>query len=251
MKLKPYIAGNWKMNLDRAGAVALARALRTEVGVPGPVDVAVFPPFVYLSDVVEALAGSAIAVGAQDVCDRKSGAFTGEVSADMLRDVGATIALVGHSERRHVYGEGDALVRAKLDAALAGGLDVILCVGEKLEEREAGRTEEVNARQLTAGLKGLSPEQFERVTVAYEPVWAIGTGRTATPQQAAEVHAYLRGVVSGLFDQRAAERLRIQYGGSVKADNTAALLASPDVNGALVGGASLEAASFLGIVRYR
>jgi triosephosphate isomerase len=251
VKLKPYIAGNWKMNLDRAGAVALARALRAEVGTPGPVDVAVFPPFVYLPAVVEALAGSAIAVGAQDVCDRKVGAFTGEVSADMLRDVGATIALVGHSERRHVYGEGDQLVRAKLEAALAGGLTVILCVGETLAEREAGRTEEVNARQLRAGLQGLSRDDLARVTLAYEPVWAIGTGRTATPQQAAEVHAYLRGVLSGLFDQRAAAAMRIQYGGSVKPDNTAALLASPDVNGALVGGASLEAASFLGIVRYR
>jgi triosephosphate isomerase len=249
--LKPYIAGNWKMNLDRAGAVALARALRAELGKPGGVDVAVFPPFVYLPAVVEALAGSAIAVGAQDVCDRKAGAFTGEVSAEMLRDVGATVALAGHSERRHVYGEGDALVRAKLEAALAGGLSVILCVGETLVEREQGRTEEVNARQLTAGLKGLSRDDLARITLAYEPVWAIGTGRTATPQQAAEVHAYLRGVVSGLFDQAAAGTLRIQYGGSVKPDNTAALLASPDVNGALVGGASLEAATFLGIVRYR
>jgi len=250
--LKPYIAGNWKMNLDRARAVALAQALRAEVGQPGPVDVAVFPPFVYLPAVVEALAGSAIAVGAQDVCEQpKAGAFTGEVSAAMLADVGATIALVGHSERRHVYGETDALVRAKLEAALAGGLDVILCVGEKLEEREAGQTESVNARQLSAGLSGLSRDDLARITVAYEPVWAIGTGRTATPEQAAEVHSYLRGVVSGLFDQAAAAALRIQYGGSVKPDNTAALLASPDVNGALVGGASLEAASFLGIVRYR
>lgn len=251
MTLKPYIAGNWKMNLDRKGAVALARALRAEVGEPGDVDVAVFPPFVYLPDVIEALAGSAIAVGAQDVCDRKVGAFTGEVSADMLVDIGATIALVGHSERRHVYGETDALVRGKLDAALAAGLDVILCVGEKLEEREAGQTESVNARQLTAGLSGLSRDDLARITIAYEPVWAIGTGRTASPEQAAEVHSYLRGVVSGLFDQAAAAALRIQYGGSVKADNAAALLASPDVNGALVGGAALEAASFLGIVRYR
>jgi triosephosphate isomerase len=249
--LKPYIAGNWKMNLDRRGAVALAQALCAEVGRPGSVDVAVFPPFVYLSDVAQVLAGSAIAVGAQDVCDRKAGAFTGEVSADMLRDVGATIALVGHSERRHVYGETDTLVRAKLEAALAAGLDVILCVGETLAEREGGRTEAVNARQLSAGLNGLSRDLLGRVTVAYEPVWAIGTGRTATPEQAAEAHAYLRGVVSGLFDQTAAAALRIQYGGSVKPDNTAALLASPDVNGALVGGASLEAASFLGIVRYR
>ena len=175
----------------------------------------------------------------------------GEISAAMLRDVGATIALVGHSERRHVYGEGDALVRAKLEAALAGGLDVIFCVGEKLEEREDGQTEAVNARQLTAGLKGLGADDLARITIAYEPVWAIGTGRTASPEQAAEVHGYLRGVLSGLFDAAAAARTRIQYGGSVKPDNAAALMASSDVDGALVGGAALEAKSFLGIVRYR
>jgi triosephosphate isomerase (TIM) len=248
---KPYIAGNWKMNLDRKGCVALAGELRAALSTVRDLDVAVFPPFVYLPAVVEALRGSAIAVGGQDVCDRPVGAFTGEVSAAMLRDVGATIALVGHSERRHVYGESDELVQAKVQAALAGGLEVILCVGEKLEEREAGLTEQVNARQVERGLQGVPSTDLARVTLAYEPVWAIGTGRTATPAQVALVHGYLRGVVSGLYDQSHAQALRIQYGGSVKTENAAALMGSPDVDGALVGGASLETKSFLGIVRYR
>jgi triosephosphate isomerase len=248
---RPFIAGNWKMNLDRAGAVALARALREQLDGVEARDVAVFPPFVYLPDVAQALAGSSLRVGAQDVCDRKAGAFTGEVSADMLRDVGAALTLVGHSERRHVYGEGDELCNAKLRAALAGGLEVVLCVGETLDEREAGRTEEVNGRQLTRGLEGVPVDDLARVTLAYEPVWAIGTGRTATPEQAGEVHGYLRGILAGLYDDSAAARIRIQYGGSVKPENAAELLSLPDVDGALVGGASLTAESFVPIVRFR
>ena len=248
---RPFIAGNWKMNLDRAGAVALARALREQLDGVEARDVAVFPPFVYLAEVAEALAGSSLRVGSQDVCDRKAGAFTGEVSADMLRDVGAALTLVGHSERRHVYGEGDELCNAKLHAALAGGLEVVLCVGETLDQREAGRTEEVNGHQLTRGLEGVSADDLARVTIAYEPVWAIGTGRTATPGQAGEVHGYLRGILAGLYDDSAAERIRIQYGGSVKPENAAELLSLPDVDGALVGGASLKAESFVPIVRFR
>jgi triosephosphate isomerase len=251
VKRRPFLAGNWKMNLDRAGAVALARALRERLTQLDDRDVAVFPPFVYLPEVAAVLAGTPIRVGGQDVCDRKAGAFTGEVSADMLRDVGATLALAGHSERRHVYGEGDALVNAKLRAALEGGLEVILCVGETLEEREAGRTEEVNGRQLTLGLEGVAAHDLARITIAYEPVWAIGTGRNASPEQAGEVHSYLRGVLAGLYDDAAAERMRIQYGGSVKAENAAQLLAQPDVDGALVGGASLQAEGFAGIVHFR
>ena len=251
MSRTPYIAGNWKMNLDRQRALALARALVAGCeGLTGR-DVAVFPPFVYLPDVVQALRGSGITVGAQDVCDRREGAFTGEVSAGMLRDVGATATLVGHSERRHVYGEGDELANAKVLAALEAGLEVILCVGETLAEREGGQTEQVSSRQLTHGLAGVDADVLERVTLAYEPVWAIGTGHNATPQQAGEVHAYLRGVLAGLYDDATAQRLRIQYGGSVKPENAGALLAMPDVDGALVGGASLKAESFLGIVRYR
>jgi len=239
------------MNLDRAAALELARALREGLGALDDRDVAVFPPYVYLPEVAAALKGSPIRVGAQDVCDRKSGAFTGEVSADMLRDVGASLALVGHSERRHVYGEGDELANAKLHAALQGGLEVVLCVGETLAEREAGPTEEVNGRQLTRGLAGVSAADLARVTLAYEPVWAIGTGLTATPEQAGQVHGYLRGILAGLYDDASAERVRIQYGGSVKAGNAAELLSLPDVDGALVGGASLAADSFIPIVRFR
>jgi triosephosphate isomerase len=215
----------------------------------GERDVAVVPPFVYVDEIARALAGSAIKVGAQNLCDEKNGAFTGEISAEMLRDVGASFVLVGHSERRHLYGESDELCNRKLLRALSVGLDVILCVGEKLEERDGGVTEKVIARQTTAGLKDVSSSDAARITIAYEPVWAIGTGRNATPQQAGEAHTYLRGVLAGLFDQRTAEAIRIQYGGSVKPDNVASLLAAPSVDGALVGGASLKADSFLALVR--
>ena len=224
---KPYLAGNWKMNLDRAGALELAAALKEHVGDRTDVDVAVCPPYVYVPDVVRALEGSPIRVGAQDVCDQDEGAFTGEVSAAMLRDVGATVAVVGHSERRHVYGEGDELTNAKLHRALDAGLEVILCVGETIEERQASRTEEVVRRHLTSGLHGVGADAMARVTIAYEPVWAIGTGHTATPEQAGQVHEYLRGLLGGLFDDRLADAVRIQYGGSVKPSNVAELMAVP------------------------
>jgi len=243
-----YVAGNWKMNLERRSALALCAALREACGTARAPRVAVAPPFVYLAEVVQALAGSTIRVGAQDLCDRASGAFTGEVSAAMLKDVGASFAIVGHSERRHVYGESDALANQKVLRALEAGLEVILCVGETLEEREAKRTEAVVARHLTQGLKGVARADLGRVTVAYEPVWAIGTGRNATPEQASQVHQYLRGVFSGLYDEAAAEALVIQYGGSVGPANAAAILAAPDVDGALVGGASLKSETFLPII---
>ncbi len=245
---KPYLAGNWKMNLDRASSLALAGALREHVGQRNDVEVAVAPPFVYLPAVVEALEGSPIRVGSQNMCDQAKGAFTGEVSGAMLRDVGATFAILGHSERRHVYGEPDALVNAKVHHALEVGLDVILCVGETIEEREAGETEKVVRRHLTEGLAGV--DGLSKITIAYEPVWAIGTGLNATPEQAGEVHTYLRGVLEGLFGERAAETTRIQYGGSVKPGNIAELMAVDGVDGALVGGASLEAESFAGIVDF-
>jgi triosephosphate isomerase len=234
----PYLAGNWKMNLDRRAALDLVAALREGVAGDSGRDVAIFPPFVYLDEIARAAAGSPIRVGGQNVCDETSGAFTGEVSASMLLDVGAEIALVGHSERRHVYGEGDELINRKVHTALEAGLDVILCVGETLEQRQSGETEGVNGGQLTAGLQGVSAESMARVTLAYEPVWAIGTGHTASPEQAAEVHTYLRGVLAGLYDDGLAETVRI-------------LMASPNVDGALVGGASLKADSFLQIVNYR
>ncbi|HEX6885676.1 MAG TPA: triose-phosphate isomerase [Planctomycetota bacterium] len=243
-----YVAGNWKMNLERRSALALCAALRAARGTARAPRVAVAPPFVYLAEVAQALAGSTIRVGAQDVCERVSGAFTGEVSAAMLKDVGVHFAIVGHSERRHVYGEGDALANQKVLRTLEAGLEVILCVGETLEEREAKATETVVARQLTQGLKGVARADLGRVTVAYEPVWAIGTGRNATPEQASQVHQYLRGVFSGLYDEAAAEALLIQYGGSVSPANAAVLLAAPDVDGALVGGASLKSETFLPII---
>lgn len=249
MKRRPLLAGNWKMNLDRKAAVELAGALRNAGGADR--DVAVFPPFVYLDEVARAAAGSSLIVGAQDLCDERNGAFTGEISAEMLLDVGATHVLVGHSERRHLYGESDELCNRKVLRALSAGLHVVLCVGEKLEERDGNLTEQVIARQATRGLQEVSAEQMGKVTLAYEPVWAIGTGRNATPAQAGAAHSYLRGVLRGLHDERVAQAIRILYGGSVKADNASALLSTPDVDGALVGGASLKLDSFLGIVRYK
>jgi triosephosphate isomerase len=243
-----YVAGNWKMNLERRSALALCAALRENVGARCAPRVAVAPPFVYLAEVATALTGSPIRVGAQDVCDRPAGAFTGEVSAAMLKDVGASFAIVGHSERRHVYGERDELVQAKLARALEVGLEVILCVGETLAEREGKATEKVVARQLSSALAGVPRADLGRVTVAYEPVWAIGTGRNATPEQASQVHQYLRGVLSGLYDEAAAEAMVIQYGGSVTRENAASILAAPDVDGALVGGASLKSETFLPII---
>jgi len=242
------VAGNWKMNLERRSALELCSALRERLGARNDVHTAVAPPFVYLADVAKALEGSAIQVGAQDVADRASGAFTGEVSAAMLRDVGVSFAIVGHSERRHVYGEGDELANAKLLRALEEGLDVILCLGETLEERKAKRTESVVSRQLTRGLDGVKRDDLGRVTLAYEPVWAIGTGLNATSEQASAVHQYLRGVLSGLYDEAAAEAQCILYGGSVGPANAAALLGAPDVDGALVGGASLKSETFLPII---
>lgn len=242
-----YVAGNWKCNLDQKAGLALVGALREKLRA-GAAKVAVAPPFVYVPAIVRALEGSPLRVGAQDVCDRASGAFTGEVSAAMLKDVGAHFAIVGHSERRHVYGEGDGLTNQKLLRVLEAGLEVILCVGETLAERQAKQTETVVARQLTQGLAGVQRADLARVTVAYEPVWAIGTGQNATPEQASAVHQYLRGVFSGLYDERAAEALAIQYGGSVSAANAATLLAAPDIDGALVGGASLKPETFLPII---
>ena len=247
---KPYLAGNWKMNLDRSSALELVRALREVVGDRGDRDVAVAPPFVYLDEIARALSGSPIKVGAQNMCDEPSGAFTGEVSGAMLVDVGCDFVVLGHSERRHVYGETDELVNRKVHAALGVGLEVILCCGETIEERESGRTEEVVRRHVVEGLEGVDEADLGRVTLAYEPVWAIGTGLNATPEQAGEVHTYARGILAGLYNEGLAEAVRIQYGGSVKPDNVAGLMAVPGVDGALVGGASLKADSFAAIVEF-
>ena len=247
---KPYLAGNWKMNLERSSALALASAVKEHLGDRTDVDCGIAPPYVYLPEIAALLADSPVKVGAQDVCDQAQGAFTGEVSARMLADVGCDFVLVGHSERRHVYGEGDELAGSKVARALEAGLEVILCVGETIEERRAGRTEEVIRRHLTAGLAEVERADMARVTIAYEPVWAIGTGLNATPEQAGEVHQYLRGLLGGLYDETVAAATRIQYGGSVKPDNVRELMAVPDVDGALVGGASLKPDLFLPILDF-
>jgi triosephosphate isomerase (TIM) len=245
---RPIIAGNWKMNLDRGAAVALASAVaERSAGIEG-VDLAVFPPSVYLDAVRGALAGSRLAWGAQNVCDQPNGAFTGEISVSMLVDLGCRYVILGHSERRHILGETNEQVHKKVVAALAAGLVPIVCVGELLAEREAGRTGEVIRRQFAGSLGNLPEEQMARVVLAYEPVWAIGTGKVATPQQAEEVHKDLRKILADRYNTTIAEAVRIQYGGSVKASNAAELLAQPNVDGALVGGASLKADEFLGIV---
>jgi len=248
---KPFVAGNWKENTDSRSSVELAKAV--VVGSVGlareKVTVAVFPPFVYLSSVVQAVSSSGVAVGAQDVYFEPKGAFTGEISPAMLKDVGCTCVLCGHSERRHVLGESGELVGKKVTAAISGGLLPILCVGELLDERDAGQTEAVVARHMKTGLAGLSREKMSAVTIAYEPVWAIGTGRTATPQQAQEVHAFIRNLLARMYDADLARETRILYGGSVKADNARELMAQEDVDGLLVGGASLKADEFVRIIQ--
>ncbi len=212
------------------------------------VTVAVCPPFVYLQAVAKALHGSSIVVGAQDVYFEPDGAFTGEISVSMLKDIGCIYCLCGHSERRHVIGETDELINKKVVAAINGGLLPILCVGELLEERTAGKTNEVVTRHIEKGLAGLSAEKAEAVTIAYEPVWAIGTGLTATPAQAQEVHIFIRELLAKKYNKKIASEMRILYGGSVKPSNTAELMAQPDVDGVLVGGASLKAEDFLAII---
>ena len=213
------------------------------------IEVGVCPPFVYLPTIVETAAGSHVAVGAQNVYSEPKGAFTGEVSTDMLKDVGVTHVIIGHSERRHVFGESDDLINRKVKAALDAGLVVILCVGELLEEREAGKTNEVLRVQIEKGLDGVAGVDATSLIVAYEPVWAIGTGKTATSDQAQEAHAFIRGLLVERFGPELAGALRIQYGGSVKPENACELMSQPDVDGALVGGASLKAEPFVGIVR--
>ena len=245
---RPYIAGNWKMNMTIEQAEQLARALVDGVPSNAGVEVAVIPPFLAIPSVARAIEGSSVHLGAQDVYFEKSGAFTEEISAGMLADAGCRFALVGHSERRHVLKESDEIVRKKLEALLEQGLEVILCVGELIEEREANETEKRLNIQIRTGLEGLVSDQMKNITIAYEPVWAIGTGKTATTAQAQEAHKFIRNLVAEIFDRDVANGVRIQYGGSVKPDNAAELMAQPDVDGALVGGAALKAESFLGII---
>lgn len=244
---QPLVAGNWKMNGSRESALALAQAVKAGAAEFGGVGVAICPPFVFLSDVRDVLAGSVVKLGGQDVSVHPSGAYTGEISGAMLREFGCDYVIVGHSERRSYHGESDGLVADKMIAAHKAGLVPIVCVGETLEEREAGQTETVIGRQIDALLlDGKCIRALAAAVVAYEPVWAIGTGRTASPQQAQEVHAFIRGRLAR-HDPALATRMQILYGGSVKPDNSAELFAMADIDGGLVGGASLNADDFLAI----
>ncbi len=245
---RPIIAGNWKMNLSKAEAVSLAQKVAAQVKAGGKADVVVCPTFVHLDAVAQVLAGTQVGLGAQDCYHEGNGAYTGEISTAMLLDLGCKYVILGHSERRHILGETDGAVNRKTKAALAAGLIPIVCVGETLAEREAGQTHAVVQAQFDGSLAGLTDEQMAKIIVAYEPVWAIGTGKNATPAQAAEVHADLRTLIANRYNSTIADRVRIQYGGSVKPENAAELLSQPNIDGALVGGASLKAESFLGII---
>lgn len=247
---RPVIAGNWKMYKTIAEAVEFINALKPKVASASHCEIVVAPPFTALKAVAGAAAGSNIQVGAQDVSWEKEGAFTGDISAPMLREAGSTHVIIGHSERRHYYGETDERVNRKLKAALAAGLLPIVCVGETLAERDADRTQQVLERQVLGGFAGLTAQEFSRIIIAYEPVWAIGTGRTATPEIATESHHCVRGLARKQFGEEVAKRLRILYGGSVKPDNIKGLMAQEEIDGALVGGASLQIDSFSAIVNY-
>jgi triosephosphate isomerase len=247
----PLIAGNWKMYKTSGESASFVKEFIPMVsGVKG-VEIVLAPAFPSIPLVASLTAGSNVGVASQNVHFAAEGAYTGEISAGMVKDAGAGYAIIGHSERRLYFAETDENVGRKVKAVLAAGLVPILCLGETLDERESGKTFDVAGRQLRAGLAGVDPTQAPKVVVAYEPVWAIGTGRTATPAQAQEVHAFLRGVLSELLGRGAAEAVRILYGGSVKPENIAELMAQPDIDGALVGGASLKPGSFAGIVKYK
>ncbi|MDQ7012980.1 MAG: triose-phosphate isomerase [Planctomycetota bacterium] len=254
MARTPSVGGNWKMNTDRTTGPALARDLAPAAAANPGCEVAVFVPFPYLLAVGEALGhgssprGTRVRLGAQDCYFAPDGAYTGEVSIHMLKDCGVSVVLTGHSERRHVLGETDQLVNAKTRAVLDADLECVLCIGETLDQRQAGRTDAVNEARLRAGLAGVTAEQMAHVTIAYEPVWAIGTGKVATPADAQTAHARCRAVLAEMFDSAVADATRIIYGGSMKPTNAAELLAEPDIDGGLIGGASLKAADFLAIV---
>ena len=242
------VAGNWKMHGDDAANRELVAGILDGAPASDRVSLLVCPPYPYLASVASQLAGSSVALGAQNVSEHEAGAYTGEVAPGMLIDVGCRYAIVGHSERRTLYGESSARVADKMAAALGAGLVPILCVGETLEEREAGRTEQVVAGQLGAAIERNGIAAFAAAVIAYEPVWAIGTGMTATPEQAQDVHRYIRSVLAAK-DASVAENVQILYGGSVKGDNAAGLFGMPDIDGGLIGGASLKAADFLAIAR--
>jgi len=249
MMRKPFIGGNWKMNTDSKSAVELAKGVVQKCGaILDKVEISVCPPFVYLAAVKQALGSSSIGLGAQDVYFESKGAFTGEINCQMLKDVGCRNVIIGHSERRHVIGEADELINKKLLAAIDAGLLPIFCVGELLQQRKAGQTSQIVKEQVQKGMAGVTAQKAKAITIAYEPVWAIGTGVNATPQQAQEVHLMIRQIIAAMYNKDIAEQMRIQYGGSVKSDNASEIIAQADVDGFLVGGASLAADEFAAIV---
>lgn len=247
---KLIIAGNWKMNKTVAEALALVKGLKVELASVKEVDIMVAPPFTALSEVSKAALDSNIRLGAQNMSEHGYGAYTGEIAAGMLKEFSVRYVILGHSERRQYQKESDALISKKAAAAHAASLKPIVCLGETLAEREAGQTEKVLKTQVHGSLAGLTPDQMEETVIAYEPVWAIGTGKTATTEQAQEAHAFIRRELVGLFDENIARRVRIQYGGSVKPANARELMSQPDVDGALVGGASLDVRSFSDIIKH-
>lgn len=246
---KVIIAGNWKMNKTILEAIELVNGLKRELSEIENIDIVVIPPYTALSEISDMLSGSNIELGAQDVHWEEKGAFTGEVSPIMLKDLGIKYVIIGHSERRTYFGETNETVNKKVKSSIKGGLSPIMCVGECLEERESGKTFDVIKNHVEGGLKGISKEDILKIVIAYEPVWAIGTGRTATPEQAEETHKYIRELLRRMYDESIAEDLRIQYGGSVRPDNIKDLISQEDIDGALVGGASLEIEQFVPIVR--
>jgi triosephosphate isomerase len=247
---RPFLAGNWKMYKTLPEALELVAGLKRELLDIKDKEIAVFPPYPILHTVARDLKNSNIGVGAQNLFWEEQGAFTGEISAKMLIDVGCKYVIIGHSERRQYFGETNETVNKKIFAALKAGLLPIVCVGEKLEEREAGKTFKVIEEHIKNGLKGLTSDQMSKVTIAYEPVWAIGTGKTATKEHAQEVHAFIRKLLAEMFGKEVSDKVRIQYGGSVKPENIKELMSQPDIDGVLVGGASLKVDSFVKIVRF-
>jgi triosephosphate isomerase len=247
----PFMAGNWKMNKTVEEALDLVRGLKASLSGVKAVEVAVAPPFTALYAIHKELEGSPIHLAAQNLYWEEKGAFTGEISPLMLKEIGCHYVILGHSERRQFFGETDETVNRRVKAALVQGLKVIFCIGEMLKEREEGKTFSVIERQVDGGLKGLSDQEMKNMVVAYEPVWAIGTGKTATPEQAEEVHRFIRGKLEKLYSREVSEEIRIQYGGSVTPENIKGLMNQPNIDGALVGGASLKADSFSKIVRFK
>ena len=246
---KPIIAGNWKMNNSIPEAIELVNGLKRALANISEVDIVVCPTYIALSEIGDMLTESNIALGAQNIFWEPKGAYTGEISADMLKDAGCEYVIIGHSERRAYFSETNETVNKRLKCALAAGLTPIVCVGERLDEREAKKTFDVVGDHVTNGLAGLSNDEAKKTIIAYEPVWAIGTGRTATPQQAEEVHKFIREELAKIFGKDTAGSMRIQYGGSVKPNNIKELISEPDIDGALVGGASLKIDSFSEIVK--